>query len=914
MWFGTFDGTYPNNGIGFAWSTDGITWTKHPSAVMTPSGSGWDAVSVGECSVIKEGNVYKMWYTGHPNSTRTPSYIGYATSTDGGITWQKYAGNPVLNPGTGWESARVEFPSVIKVTGGYWMFYTGELAHGIGRTGRAFSTDGINWQKDTVNNPVLLPGATGEWDQNNYLGNVIELNNTLYIYYTGETNPGVSGTAIGGAFSTDMGVTWNKFQNNPIIQRGTTGQWDNGWIETGCAVFAHNELKLFYDGGGAATNWLGRIGFAISDPLPAGTYTVGTGGNFATIQDAFDKLHNDGVAGAVTFELIDELYTAPTDSFGFKLVGPIPGAGPNSRVTITPVQNKKVTLEGNGRKVLFFMNTSYVTLDGVELTGATTLTVHSSTNTQFDINNAVGVFENSDYNEFKNLIVIVEDYLRSSRGIFITGGTNPQSVPDSNLIMHNFIKKAGVAILVDKTTSSIIKANNIGSETDSLISWGIQSQRSLNTLIEENHVQNLRFGIAYECPGIDTYLDNGCIIRNNIVHNIDGKNARDGGFGIELSGDTGNPGINNMVYNNMVYDIRSSSNRAAGIQLWYVNNSKVYYNTVYLFGNGTGTTTNGSAALYISHSCTNVEAKNNILVNTRDESPYYASAIYDYTASNLTSDYNDLYANNYLVRIGNTNYNTLAQWQATGKDLNSVNKLINFVSATDLHLTGSSNGDVNLIGIPLANITTDIDGNTRSAFYPYKGADEASIPLPVELTSFTAQAENQKVILRWTTATELNNNGFEIQRKVAESDFATVGFVRGEGTTTNQREYSYIDRDLADGKYFYRLKQVDYNGTYEYSNEIEVDVRSLNEYALEQNYPNPFNPVTTIGYVLKEKTTVKLLLLNAIGEEVAVLLNEEQEKGYHKVDFNAANLPSGVYFYQLKAGDYINTKKMIFLK
>ena len=141
--------------------------------------------------------------------------------------------------------------------------------------------------------------------------------------------------------------------------------------------------------------------------------------------------------------------------------------------------------------------------------------------------------------------------------------------------------------------------------------------------------------------------------------------------------------------------------------------------------------------------------------------------------------------------------------------------------------------------------------------------------LPVELTSFTAQSENQKVILKWTTATELNNNGFEIQRRVDESDFATIGFVRGEGTTTNQKEYSYIDKDLFDGKYFYRLKQVDYNGSYEYSNVIEVDVRSLNEYALEQNYPNPFNPTTTIGYVLSEKTNAKLILLNAIGEEIA---------------------------------------------
>jgi hypothetical protein len=186
--------------------------------------------------------------------------------------------------------------------------------------------------------------------------------------------------------------------------------------------------------------------------------------------------------------------------------------------------------------------------------------------------------------------------------------------------------------------------------------------------------------------------------------------------------------------------------------------------------------------------------------------------------------------------------------------------------------------------------------------------------VPVELTSFTAEAMDQKVILRWTTATELNNNGFEIQRKVAESDFATVGFVRGEGTTTNQREYSYIDKDLADGKYFYRLKQVDYNGTYEYSDVIEVDVRSLNEYTLEQNYPNPFNPATTIGYVLREKTNAKLILLNAIGEEVAVLVNGEQDKGFHKIDFNASTLASGVYFYRLQAGSFVQTRKMILLK
>jgi hypothetical protein len=250
-----------------------------------------------------------------------------------------------------------------------------------------------------------------------------------------------------------------------------------------------------------------------------------------------------------------------------------------------------------------------------------------------------------------------------------------------------------------------------------------------------------------------------------------------------------------------------------------------------------------------------------------------------------------------------------------GKDQHSINEMPHFVAADNLHINNLIPTYIESGGTPIAGIEMDFDGDLRNVSKPDIGADEINgIVVPVELVSFTAEAENQKVILRWTTATELNNNGFEIQRKVAESDFATVGFVRGEGTTTNQREYSYIDKDLVDGKYFYRLKQVDYNGTYEYSNEIEVDVRSLNDYALEQNYPNPFNPATTIGYVLKEKTTAKLILLNAIGEEVVVLVNEEQGKGYHKVDFNAANLPSGVYFYQLKAGEFTTVKKMILLK
>ncbi|OGU82228.1 MAG: hypothetical protein A2W11_10630, partial [Ignavibacteria bacterium RBG_16_35_7] len=186
--------------------------------------------------------------------------------------------------------------------------------------------------------------------------------------------------------------------------------------------------------------------------------------------------------------------------------------------------------------------------------------------------------------------------------------------------------------------------------------------------------------------------------------------------------------------------------------------------------------------------------------------------------------------------------------------------------------------------------------------------------VPVELTSFTASANGKEVTLNWSTATELNNLGFEIQRSTEGKEFFTVGFVSGYGTTTELQNYSYADKNLNNGKYYYRLKQVDYDGSYEYSDVVEVEWRAFNSYLLEQNYPNPFNPTTTIGFGIQNKSNVKITVLNSIGEEVAVVLNEEREAGYHQVEFNAENLPSGVYFYQINSGEFIQTKKMLLLK
>jgi hypothetical protein len=193
--------------------------------------------------------------------------------------------------------------------------------------------------------------------------------------------------------------------------------------------------------------------------------------------------------------------------------------------------------------------------------------------------------------------------------------------------------------------------------------------------------------------------------------------------------------------------------------------------------------------------------------------------------------------------------------------------------------------------------------------------------IPVELTSFTSSVSGNNVILSWVTASEINNSGFEVQRKVnrlqstvSNSEFETIGFVEGNGTTTVTIYYSFEDKNLAAGKYFYRLKQIDFDGTFEYSNVIEVEVNIPAEFSLLQNYPNPFNPSTTIEYQIPSDGFVSLTIYNTIGQEVSTLLNENQSAGKYSITFEADKLPSGLYFYKLNSGEFSSTKKMLLLK
>ncbi len=186
--------------------------------------------------------------------------------------------------------------------------------------------------------------------------------------------------------------------------------------------------------------------------------------------------------------------------------------------------------------------------------------------------------------------------------------------------------------------------------------------------------------------------------------------------------------------------------------------------------------------------------------------------------------------------------------------------------------------------------------------------------IPVELTSFTANVVEGKIKLAWTTATELNNYGFNVERKMIDSQWENIGFVEGAGNSTSRIDYSFIDKESTSSKVQYRLKQLDLDGSFEYSNIVEVNLGLPTEFKLSQNYPNPFNPTTAINFTLPEASIVKLSVYNAIGEKIVDVLNNQMEAGYHSVNFDGSNLTSGLYFYRIEIANYSSTKKMMLLK
>lgn len=241
-----------------------------------------------------------------------------------------------------------------------------------------------------------------------------------------------------------------------------------------------------------------------------------------------------------------------------------------------------------------------------------------------------------------------------------------------------------------------------------------------------------------------------------------------------------------------------------------------------------------------------------------------------------------------------------------------------FSSTNKAQVWTSNNGSSNWVtsGEPI-----DVSGHdprtivNNVTHFSYWMVSSQDAPMPVTLASLTFNVIGRNINLRWSTSSEINNSGFDIERKVSSGDYVKIGFVSGNGTVTTATNYEFTDRNLATGKYSYRLKQIDNNGNFEYFNlNSDVIIGVPSKFELSQNYPNPFNPSTKINFDLAKDSKVNLKIYDMLGREVSTLVNEFRTAGYYTVDFNASALSSGVYFYRITTEDFSAIKKMVIMK
>ncbi len=303
---------------------------------------------------------------------------------------------------------------------------------------------------------------------------------------------------------------------------------------------------------------------------------------------------------------------------------------------------------------------------------------------------------------------------------------------------------------------------------------------------------------------------------------------------------------------------------------------------------------NGNSLYYVFQN----PSADKITITTKNNSLAKFISVNAYQVSETSTENLIIEGWNNSTKLYSKSFSNLKSWQLLNLNYNNINKVI-------IRLPSSSNSDL-----------TD---------YNFDNFSFEMIPLPVELTSFNAACKEDCINLDWQTATEINNFGFEIERSLSQpyqgegagaTNWEKIGFIKGKGTTTITNSYTFKDYSVSNGvKYKYRLKQIDDNGEYSYSSEIELTADLIpNNFNLSQNYPNPFNPTTIIQYSVSSNQFVSLKVYDIAGREIAVLVNETKQPGKYEAQFNAVSLPSGVYIYKLSTADYTSTKKMILLK
>lgn len=680
-----------------------------------------------------------------------------------------------------------------------------------------------------------------------------------------------------------------------------------------------------------------------------GTGPGGTNPTYVSLNQALNKLNYGGVVtGNVTFYITSNLTEASNVCLGINpapytvTIKPYTGTVDTIRFTqqadnvgrsgawVIGVPSLSVTSSSNYGMV----TTENIIIDGSNTDGGKTrdLTIMTSANqsgsttpitTIGDVNNVTIKNCRIIASQAVSYAISLADYNSSTFG----NGT-PDSITVDNCEIYNTYGVAGQGIAITNagtgtpttfSTAMVFSNNKIYARTR-----GIFLNYAGNTNVFGNEVNVTQTTSGYISYGIWGYVignaSNITNIYNNKVLTLYTANAAAGTYGI-VGIEAGSKGTYN-IYNNMICGFSDSTTTPnpnsllIGIRSVTAGvSANIYFNSVFMpdipLTPGTG---NLQYSGIVVSNATNV-CKNNIVVSNNNHFPSYCINKTG-TSGTLVSDYNDFYVSDTSGNAGYWNATarkTLANWRDSSLcDSNSISVNPGFKAANDLHLSANTSPVIGK-GIPISSITTDIDGELRDT-PPELGADEIPGVVPVELTSFTANLVENRVALSWSTATETNNSRFEIEKKMGNTNWTNIGSIAGNGTSTKVHTYTFIDSKVDFVKATYRIKQVDFDGSYSYSKEVEVSASAPVKFELNQNYPNPFNPVTIISYSIPVSSPVKLEVYSITGQRVKILVDETQSAGLHNMKFDGSSLASGVYIYRLTAGKFVVSKKMQLIK
>lgn len=688
----------------------------------------------------------------------------------------------------------------------------------------------------------------------------------------------------------------------------------------------------------------------VTSPLN-GVYLVGAAQvspNYVSITQAVNDLNLRGVSGPVTFELTDASYTAATETFPI-VFNQFVGMGASNPIVIKPTSNATVAITGSSAQAIFrFNGADYISING-DATGNATrdLTV---TNTSNAANSAVIWLVSQAAGDGAKGISIKNSKIEGTTaalattfGIYAAGSaistTGTGADNDSLLVENNLFTKLGIALYASGTSTNknkgtTIVKNSIGDvvTANTVNSIGIYIMQTNGVNISGNLLKNINgTGTAIGDGMVGVLLmagvENAVVSKNVIDSVIYAGTGGYGGKGIDVS--TGNANSNIIISNNMVSNIMGDGWNAlegdgiVGIRiLGTTGGVKILHNTVYLRGdNNRAATATLSAAVYAQGGVTNLEAKNNIFINgivntlnTGSKAYSIASAITNPATVNI--NYNNYFAFGSQAVFGflGADVTSLTNWKATlVQDANSVTDSTSFVALSDLHLTGASIGNPIYTCVLIPTITDDIDGHTRPSF-TYMGADDVlNIPVPVKWVSFDGVKTNNNAKLNWVTASESNNKGFEVERSFDGRSFSFAGFVKGAGNSNIQLSYVFTDVNVfAAGvsKVYYRLKQVDFDGKYNYSTVVVLFNNTANATAISA-YPNPFNTDVNVNLQATKSTTAVIAVFDISGRNLVETSYQVVEGNNNLLISDLANLNAGIYFVKIQVEGQENVIKMV---